>query len=66
MLPRRTIERKYRPGLEALERKQLLSSGPPTYSPPPFDQAAPPASSQAEQEITDACGTGTGIRIITS
>ena len=66
MMPRHTIERKYRPGLEALERKQLLSSGPVTYDPPPFDQAAPPVSSQAEQETVDPCGTGTGIRIITS
>jgi hypothetical protein len=66
MLPRHTIERKYRPGLEALERKQLLSSGPRTYNPPPFDQAAPRVSSFAEHETADACGTGTGIRIITS
>jgi hypothetical protein len=66
MMPRPSIERKYRPRFEALERKQLLSSGARPFGLPPIAQAAPLVSSHAERQITDACGTGTGIRIITS
>ena len=66
MLPRRSVTRKYRPRLEALETKQLLSAGPPTGGPQILLQAPAPLSSQAECGPLQTCGTGTSIRIITS
>jgi hypothetical protein len=66
MIPRRSTQRKYRPGLEPLESKQLLSGGLSTYGPPGLVQ--PPASlaPQVKQPLVCPCGIGTGIRIITS
>ena len=66
MMPRRSVARKYRPRLEALEPKQLLSAAPPTGGPQVLLQAAAPLSSQAQCGPLQPCGTGTSIRIITS
>ncbi len=65
-MPHSSSTRKYRPVLESLERKQLLSAGLPTYGPPALTQVAPPVSPQAEQQLICPCGTGKGIRIPTS
>jgi hypothetical protein len=66
MMPRSRVTRKYRPGLEALEPKRLLSAGPPACGFKPLVQATAPVSSQAPCQTILACGTGKGIRIITS
>jgi hypothetical protein len=66
MMPRRSVTRKSRPRLEALETKQLLSAGPPTGCLQILLQAPAPLSSRAECGPLQPCGTGTSIRIITS
>jgi hypothetical protein len=66
MMPRTPIGRKYRPRLEALEPKQLLSAGPSTRGLEIRWPAPAPPSSQAEYQTFRPCGTGTSIRIITS
>jgi hypothetical protein len=66
MMPRRPVTREYRPRLEALETKQLLSAGPPTDGLQIRLQAPAPLSSRAEYAVVQPCGTGTSIRIITS
>jgi hypothetical protein len=66
MMPRSSTRRKYRPAFEALERKQLLSAGPPTFGLEALGQATAPVSSQVANEQVGACGTGTGTIIITS
>ena len=66
MMPRRSVTRKYRPRLEALEPKQLLSAAPPTGGPQVLRQAPAPLSAQAQSGPFQPCGTGTSIRIITS
>jgi hypothetical protein len=66
MIPRIDRKRKYRPGLETLERKQLLSAGLPTYGHPTLAQATVSVSSHSEQATICPCGTGKGIVIITS
>ena len=66
MMPRNPIRRKYRPGLEALERKQLLSAGPRIHRPEALGWANVPAPSRAEIGFIHPDGTGTSIRIITS
>jgi len=65
MIPRSSIQRKYRPGFEALERKQLLSAGLPTYGAAVVVQATAPASPQAQVHVSP-CGTGKSIIIVTS
>ena len=66
MLPRRPVQRKYRPGLEALERKQLLSAAPPIRGPEALMRADVPAPSRAEVGFIHLNGTGKGTVIITS
>ncbi len=66
MIPRNSTQRKYRPGFEALECKQLLSAGLPSYGAAVLVQATPPASSQVQQVQVSPDGTGKSIRIITS
>ena len=64
-MTRRFIKRKYRPGFEALEHKQLPSAVLPTLGPQSLVQAAAPVPAQAQQETILPCGTGRGIVIIT-
>ncbi len=66
MIPRSSTQRKYRPGFEALERKQLLSVGLPTYGAAVVVQATAPGSSPAGLAHIIPCGTGKSIRIVTS
>jgi hypothetical protein len=66
MMPRRSMTRKYRPRLEALETRQLLSAGPPTRGPMAVVPATAPASPHAGLVRFHPCGTGKGIIIITS
>jgi hypothetical protein len=66
MMPRSPVTRKYRPRLEALETRQLLSAGPPTGGLRILVQAPAPPSLRAEYQPIQTCGTGTSIRIITS
>ena len=66
MLPRRPVQRKYRPGLEALEPKQLLSAGPRIHRPEALVWADVPAPSRAELGFIHPDGTGKGTVIITS
>ncbi len=66
MFTRNSAKRKYRPAVEALELKQLLSAGLATA----VVQSAPPVVSVVTQEaphfIVNPDGTGKGIVIITS
>jgi hypothetical protein len=66
MTPRRSIKRKYRPGFEALERKQLLSAGPPTGGLEVVQQGTAPVPSHVVNQQPPWMGTGKGIRIVTS
>ena len=66
MMPRRSTTRKYRPGLESLEPKQLQSGGLMTHGAESLVPVTRPMSPQAEQQSIDPCGTGKGIRIGTS
>jgi hypothetical protein len=66
MIPRIDRKRKYRPSLECLERKQLLSAGLPSYGSPMFVQTTVSQSSHTERPAICPCGTGKGIVIITS
>jgi hypothetical protein len=65
MMPRKSTTRKYRPRLESLEPKQLLSAGPTIDGSETLVRVSSPMSSQAEHETICPCGTGKGIRIIT-
>jgi len=66
MIPRSSIKRKYRPHVEALESKQLLSAGLPTYGAAALVQATAPAPSHVELVHVSPCGTGKSIIIVTS
>ena len=66
MTPRNSIKRKYRPSIEALECKQLLSAGLLTHGPQALVQAIAPATSQVHHHDASPDGTGKGIFIITS
>jgi hypothetical protein len=66
MMPRRSTTRKYRPNLESLEPKQLLSGGPTAYGPQVLVPPTTPVSSQMERPPICPCGTGKGILIPTS
>jgi hypothetical protein len=65
-MPRNSINRKYRPGFENLESKQLLSAGLLAHGVQPVMQTSTPVSSQAEHQGMSPDGTGTGLVIITS
>ena len=65
-MPRRSTTRKYRPNLEGLETKQLLSAGPTIQGSAAIMQVTPPVTPQAEQQLIAPCGTGKGILIPTS
>ena len=65
-MTRRSMKRKYHPGFESLERKQLLSAAVPTYGAVAPAQATAAVSIQPAQEHIRPCGTGKGIIIITS
>ncbi len=65
MIPRSSLKRKYCPAFEALERKQLLSTGLPTYG-PAVEHATAPLSSQVGQVHVTPDGTGKSIIIVTS
>jgi hypothetical protein len=66
MFPRRPITRKYRPGLESLEPKQLLSGVAATHASEALTPVTRPNSPHAERHLIDSCGTGKGIRFGTS
>jgi hypothetical protein len=66
MMPRNPIRRKYRPILESLESKQLLSAGLPTRGLEIRVQGHGPMASQVGSQPIQPCGTGTSIRIMTS
>ncbi len=66
IMTRRSMKRKYHPGFETLERKQLLSASMPTCGAVALVQTTAPASIQPAQEHIRPCGTGKGIIIITS
>jgi hypothetical protein len=66
MISRYSLKRKYRPAVEALECKQLLSTVSVTggaISPP---RVAPLVAPKPTQLDIRPCGTGKGIIIITS
>ena len=65
MNPRNFINRKYRPCCEALERKQLLSTGVLTSGPQALAQVTTRVSSHVEHPVVTPNGTGKGIFIIT-
>jgi hypothetical protein len=65
MNPRNSINRKYRPCCEALEHKQLLSTGVLTPGPQALVQIATPVSSHVQHPGVSPDGTGKGIFIIT-
>ncbi len=66
MIPRSDSKRKYRPTLEALERKQLLSAGLPTLGSMGLAPPAVSVSTHTGHVPICPCGTGKGIRIPTS
>jgi hypothetical protein len=65
MIPRTVRKRKYRPGLETLESKQLLSGGLTTYGSQVLVPPTPQAPSHVGNPPICPCGIGKGIRIIT-
>ncbi len=65
MIPRSSLKRKYRPAFEALERKQLLSAGLPTYGAAAVELATAATSSQVAQVHVTPDGTGKSIIIVT-
>jgi hypothetical protein len=67
IMPRTSINRKYRPCFENFESKQLLSTGVLTHGAQALVQvqATVPVSSQAEVLHASPDGTGKGIVIIT-
>jgi hypothetical protein len=65
MTPRNSIKRKYRPSIEALECKQLLSAGLLTKGAQALVQATAPAASHVQLPVVTPDGTGKGIFIIT-
>jgi hypothetical protein len=65
MTPRNSIKRKYRPSIEALECKQLLSAGLLTKGAQALVQATSPVSSHVQLPVVTPDGTGKGIFIIT-
>jgi hypothetical protein len=65
MNPRNSIRRKFRPGFEALERKQLLSAGQLASAVKAIAPAVAPVSSHVQPPGVIADGTGKGIFIIT-
>jgi hypothetical protein len=66
MMPRRSITRKYRPLLEPLEPKQLLSVSPTISGSETPVRVPSPVLSQVQHATICPCGTGKGIRIGTS
>ena len=65
MNPRNSINRKHRPGFEALECKQLLSGGQLASAVQAIAPAPAPVSSRVQPPGVTADGTGKGIFIIT-
>jgi hypothetical protein len=65
MIPRNSIKRNYRPCIEALECKQLLSAGMMTHGAQALVPAAAPVSSHIQQPVVTPDGTGKAIYIIT-
>jgi hypothetical protein len=67
-MTRQSMKRKYRPVVESLERKELLSAAVPTHGAVVLVEATTVASAsiQPAQEHIRPCGTGKGIIIITS
>ncbi len=65
-MSRNSEKRKYRPGFEALERKQLLSAAIPAGVLAPVVQPTAPVVSHPGPGVIRVCGTGKGIVIITS
>jgi hypothetical protein len=60
------MKRKYRPGFESLEQKQLLSAVVPFHGVVAPAQATATVSIRLAHEHIRPCGTGKGIIIITS
>jgi hypothetical protein len=65
VMPRTSINRKYRPCFDNLEYKQLLSAGVLTHGTQALVQATVPVSAQAEVQSASPDGTGKGIVITT-
>ncbi len=66
MITRRSVQRKYRPRIESLERKELLSAGISAggvVAPAPGAALVAPLPRSGDIQ---PCGTGKGIIIITS
>ena len=63
---RNFTKRKYRPGFESLERKQLMSAGIPSCAVVPVPPVVALVPTHLQNGIIRPCGTGKGIRIITS
>jgi hypothetical protein len=65
-MPRRSINRKYRPRFENLESKQLLSGGLLGHGPQMIVQNPPPVSLHVVHQGIRPDGTGKTVVIITS
>jgi hypothetical protein len=65
IMPRHSINRRYRPCFDNLESKQLLSAGVLTDGAHAVVHATVPVSSHAEVHHAISDGTGKGIVIIT-
>jgi hypothetical protein len=66
MISRHLNKRKYIPGLDALESKQLLSAGVTTQALGSLAQPGPNGSPVAVQVSMIPCGTGSSNRVISS
>jgi hypothetical protein len=65
-MPRKSINRKYRPRFENLETKQLLSAGLLGHGAQALVQAPAPVSSHVVHQGMTPDGTGKSVVIITS
>jgi hypothetical protein len=65
IMPRNSINRKYRPCVDGLESKQLLSGGLVTQGAQAIVQPPDPVPSHAQHLVASPDGTGKGIVIIT-
>jgi hypothetical protein len=65
MIPRNSTKRKFRPGFDSLESKQLQSAGLLSHGVQALVQTAAPAASHMQRPVVTPDGTGKGIYIIT-
>jgi hypothetical protein len=66
MIPSKSIKQRYRPCVEGLDCRKLLSAGPLTLGAQVFVQATAPSSSQVQLQGVIPDGTGKAIFIVTS